>query len=226
MNKEVEVRFPGGYKFKLPTSYQVEGLQSINKSYNGFVNYFFGLRKSRTNIKSTMIRLLKNELRSSGGEGSIDDDAEFADYQAYDIARLPVRTNVDRYNYDHVIEFKNSRNITNYRFGVYEYNTKGMWLFKQKLALDLIKRELSKPADPESTEQASGLTKIMDAVLKIAQDPKVTIETLNVDGLYTEDEVKEIQTILAPGIDFLIAVLNTKTMNDQVLLSSFLALSK
>ena len=45
----------------------------------------------------------------------------------------------DRYNYDKIVEFKNTSGDVAYRFGLYNYNTYAFELVQQKEVLDRIK---------------------------------------------------------------------------------------
>lgn len=156
LTRPVDVTLPSGSIQKLEMTYSVEGSHEVNKSYNGFINYYFGLKNSRTNLKSIMVKFLKRELQSTAEEGNVNDGVELADYQKFDVDRVPVRTDLSQYNYDEIVEFKNEKGQINYRFGFYSYNTKAAWLAKMKLDYDLLKEAKAK------TLETAKLMKISD----------------------------------------------------------------
>ena len=137
--KKVTVTAPTGEKFEVPVKYGFED-HMINKSYNGFVNAFFGLSENRNNFKNIMLSTIKSELRDASTEGDIERDDSL--YSRYDVDRISTKEDVSRYNYDKIVEFRSSNGVLNYRFGLYKHNVKAMELSMLKDQLDTIEKFL------------------------------------------------------------------------------------
>lgn len=210
MSKQVDVTLPNGFVLPIETTYGVEATNKVNKSYNWMVNAIFGLRDSRTNLKSVMFSFLKGNLLDEQEEGSIENGAALESYYFFDVDKVSTRINLDRFNYDEVAEFKNTAGVVNHRFGLYNYNIKGMELLKLKQNLEL--------AEIIGKDNAN-------VAALVLSDENITMEMVVASGQFTAEEISDIEDAMELGIDFLNGYLSG-TINEQVLLSSFIALSK
>jgi hypothetical protein len=207
---EVEVTLSGGQKVTATLPYGFESNHKVNKSFDYVVNGFAGLYDTKTNLNSILMKFLKREFMSEGDEGNIDSDVTLASYYAFDVTRVNPRINLADLNYDEKVEFKNSAGVVNYKFGVYKHNTKGMELAKIKTdidTLDILKKS------------------IVQVAFNVFTNDALTIEALKESGTFSDQEIGDIEGAMEVGVDTLSGYL-TGTMNNQVLLSSFLALSK
>lgn len=210
MKKQVDVTLPNGFVLPIETNYGVESTHKVNKSYNWYINGMFGLRDSRTNLKSVMFNFLKMNLLDEQEEGSLENGTALETYYFFDVDKVSTRINLDRYNYDEVAEFKNAAGVVNHRFGLYTYNIKGMELLKLKKSLEAV--------EVIGKEMAQNAAYILST-------EEVTIEMAEASGQFTPEEIAKVKEAMALGIDFLTGYLS-ETINEQVLLSSFIALSK
>ncbi|MCO4753800.1 MAG: zinc-dependent metalloprotease [Bacteriovoracaceae bacterium] len=135
--KEVEIKSGEQVIGKLPMTYSFESNHMINKSYNPYVNYVFGLDKTQNNMKSVMLKFLKENFKTSSQDVDLDRDVNL--YHDFDASQLSPRVDVSLYNYDKIVEFKNTSGDVAYRFGLYNYNTYAFELVQQKEVLDRIK---------------------------------------------------------------------------------------
>ena len=207
--KEVDITLPNGNIVKMALPYTFETDHKVNKSYNGGINYAFGLADSRTNAQNIMMNILKRELLDNRSEGDVQSEDALNSYHYFNVARVSPRVDLERFNYDKIVEFKSVGGEINYRFGVYSYNTKAMELAKLKEDLELL--TLVKPQNIQ----------LAQAVLTREE---VTIEVIRgLEGI-TEDDISEIE--VAMTVPDALNGLVSGTLNDQVVLSSLLALSK
>jgi hypothetical protein len=195
--KEVIASDMNGNKYKVPMTYGFDSNHMINKSYNWIVNAFFGLNDNRTNFKNVMMSVLKSKLKEATGEGDLErDDSMFS---RFDLDRVSTKVDLSRYNYDKVVEFKSSNDVVTYRFGLYNYNEKGVELAKLKAEVDTMEENK---------------TAVKEALTLIASETEPTEET--------SEAVKE---MLKLGEGKLTAFAEGRLSN-TVLLRSFIALSK
>lgn len=207
---EVDVTLSGGRKVKATLPYGFESSHKVNKSFDYAINRFAGLYDTKTNLNSILLKFLKREFMSDGDEGNIDSDVTLASYYAFDVTRVNPRINLADLNYDEKVVFRNSLGVVNYKFGVYKHNTKGMELAKIKTDIDTL----------DILEKST-----VEIAFNVMVDDKLTIDILKASGEFSDQEIGDIEGAMEVGVDTLSGYISG-TMNNQVLLSSFLALSK
>lgn len=211
LESDVVVTLPNGFEVPLgKMNLEVETSHKINKSYNWYINAIFGLDKSRTSLKSAMFSWLKPNLATLKDEASIEDGQAYEDFYIYDVDKVSTRVDLDRYNYDKVVEFKNSQGVTNHRFGLYNYNLKAIELAKVKSDLELLK--------------IAG-KQISNIAYAVASRDDLSIDVLVASGEFSDEEISDIKDAMSVGIDTLRGHYDG-TLTDQVILSAFIALSK
>jgi len=225
--KTVEVKNGDSVITRMPITYGFEDNHLINKSYNWMVNAFFGLEGTQNNVKSVMMKFLKENFKVSSTDVDLERDVKlFHDFNA---TRLDPQRDVSDYRYNKVVEFKNSVGEVVYRFGLHSYNTFGTDLSTQKDVIEtistleadmskLLTETLAKLATVESNEEAM-------EILGAIADKEITVMSTGKDGL-KPSEAK----VALP--DFIIA--NYPTLNEitegtltmKTLLTSMMALTK
>jgi len=211
MTKVVDVTFPDGKVIQAEMNYSLDSTHEIYKSYHPGVNYFVGINEnSSTSFKKAFFSFLKKKLINEQDEGNIDSEDIMDTYLSFDVDRVSTKADLERYNYDRVLEFKSPSGKVNYRFGLYDYNTKA-------LELAVIYDDISFFKNLDQ--------KLVIAGYRLLADPAVTIETLKAGGEYTEEELASIIKVSEKQLDNIYGFL-TETLNEEVILTSLLALSK
>ncbi len=264
-----------GDSFPAQVTFGVEDSQNINRSFHPAVNGIMGLFSPQTNIKTTLMRFVKSGLINTADITNVENEEALDVYLKFDVDKVSTRINLDRYNYDKIVEFKSKSGAVNHRFGIYNYNDKAMKLAQFKEGLDIVgtltladenkgesiyfaKAILENPqitldavrsggALDEAkikntvhvveelylkgmTEVASlnmkqwGLVK--EALLNSTLDSLIAVvDEESKEKVFTPEQIFACKVYLASKLEFSAGFLNG-TLTEQVLLSSFIALSK
>lgn len=207
MVKEVEVTLPSGGVQKLAMPYTIESSHYVNQSFNWMVNGILGLTDNRTNLKSVMLRFLKMQLANDKEEGNIESEQAFADYFHFDVDKISTRHDMARYNYDKIIDFKNSKGEVNYRFGLYSYQKKGMELAKLKDDFELLqiadKKDLEMAQvimNEEVISYLQTIPRLTEEDVKAIEEAGYTLEAFKASNKFTEEELGLLEQIIAAQI--------------------------
>jgi hypothetical protein len=225
--KEVEIKNGESVLTKMPITYTFEGNHLVNKSYNRIVNAFFGLNSTQNNIKSVMMRILKENFKVPQNDVSLERDMKL--YHDFNATKLDPQRDVSDYRFNRVVEFKNSVGEVVYRFGLHKYNTFANSLSEQKDVIETLSKldeemtkvyqeTMAKLAAVESNEEAM-------AILAEIEGKQITAYTTTANGLKPSEEKVELA-------QFIIA--NYPTLNEiasgsltmKTILTSFMALTK
>ncbi|MBC74400.1 MAG: hypothetical protein CME64_00135 [Halobacteriovoraceae bacterium] len=206
--KEVELKTGGNVVGKIPLTYTFENNHKINKSYNPYVNYVFGLKKTQNDLKSVMLGFLKQNFDTSSQDVDLTRDVNL--YHDFNAFALSPRVDVSRYNYDQIVEFKNTAGDVAYRFGLYDYNTHASELAKKKAVVDKIEA-LSKESAKTLYE-----TMVQTSNASSADDVQAIIDSIE------DESVKElVSNHETEVVDYLNGNLTIKGI-----LTSFISLTK
>lgn len=206
--KEVEVKTGERVVGKLPLAYTFESSHKINKSYNPYVNFVFGLDKTQNDLKSVMLGFLKKNFDSSSQDVDLSRDVNlYHDFNAY---ALSPRVDVSRYNYDKIVEFKNTSGDVAYRFGAYDYNTHAVELSKKKAVVDQI----------ESLSQESAKL-LLDTMVSISGASDADAAQGIISAIEDESVKQLVETSSSDVVDYLNGNLTLKGI-----LTSFISLTK
>ena len=131
----------------------------------------------------------------------------YHDFNAY---ALSPRVDVSRYNYDKIVEFKNTSGDVAYRFGVYDYNTHAVELSKKKAVVDQI----------ESLSQESAKL-LLDTMVSISGASDADAAQAIISAIEDESVKQLVETSSSDVVDYLNGNLTLKGI-----LTSFISLTK
>lgn len=225
--KEVEIKNGESVLTKMPITYSFEGNHLVNKSYNRIVNAFFGLGSTQNNIKSVMMRILKENFKVPQNDVSLERDMKL--YHDFNARRLAPQNDVSEYRFDKVVEFKNSAGEVVYRFGLHNYNTFGNSLSEQKDVIETLSKldeemtttyqeTMAKLAAVESNEEAM-------AILAGIQGKEITVYSTGKNGLEAAAEKSELAQFIIANYPTLNEI-GSGSLTLKTLLTSFMALTK
>ncbi len=156
-----------------------------------------------------MLSFLKAQFASDQKISEVTNSDVLNLYQKYSVQQVSPKVDLDKFNFTKKVEFQNKNGEAQFKFGVYEYNKKAMELAQTK----------------EQFEELSVYPKFVLEVALDVKDEKITLKELEEKfGVPTEmikqiNEVSKIDSYLINGVI-------SGQLNQDVLLSSFLALAK
>lgn len=128
--KEVTILSGNGQPVtKTPVTYKFSNSHNINRSFNPFINGFFGLKYSRNNFSDLLFSIIKPNLKEKKTSSILDMTSL---YDALDVVKLDTKVDISKYNFDKVVEFKDKSSNVLFRFGIYKENSFAMLLAKKK----------------------------------------------------------------------------------------------
>ena len=158
-----------------------------------------------------MMSYLKGYLLNEQMEGEVDNNDALTDYYSFTVDRVSTRIDLSRFNYDKIVEFENKAGKVNYRFGLYNYNQKAIELASLKEKMDTIKI-----VDQNLVPLAAQLFALPDGM---------DLREILAEQGFDDQKISDVEGIMEMGQDFINGYLSG-SINDQVILSSLLALSK
>lgn len=133
-------------KINIEASLEMNKSHVINKSYNGFINYFFGLSETRNSFKLNFIEMLKDNLRPDGGQVARDEKL----IQKFSVRLVNAKADetylMSVLGLNSFVSFKNEAGEITHKFGLNEDNS---------IAAQL--KELKCKAESEILSVSSGL---------------------------------------------------------------------
>lgn len=207
-SKEVALSSGGQEIGRLKMNYSFDGSHKVNKSYNQIVNYVFGLEQTQTDLKTVMMKFLKENFKVP--QSTVDLNRDIKLFHDFNAKRLEPQVDVSLYNYDEIVEFSNTSGEVVYRFGLYGYNSYGLKLASMKKGLEKIKA-----LGQESLET---LQATLEALSKAQSNEEVQAIISALEDAALVDIFGNHQEALASYLD--------GTLTIEGLLSSFMALTK